>query len=268
MCRAHSPGKTISTLDFGLDARFLENRLGVTFDWYNRITQDMIGEAVGMPATFGGSAPKENFGEMQTRGWELAIDYTHTFDNGIRVNVLGTLSDFQEEITRFASATTNAYRNYQGKKIGEIWGYVTDRLFRESDFTKVGDKWEPKAGIPDQGALTQGSSWFYYTPGDVKYTDVNGDNKITWGSETTDDPGDLRVIGNSTPRYQYGVRLGADWKGIDLGVFFQGVGKRELWPSGPIFIPGFNEAEAWYSHQMDYWTPQRTNCILSPPHQS
>lgn len=257
--------ETISTLDFGLDARFLDNKLGLTFDWYNRITQDMIGEPVGLPATFGGAVPKENFGEMQTRGWELAIDYTHAFNNGIRLHVLGTLSDFQEELTRFASATTNVYRNYQGKKIGEIWGYVTDRLFQESDFNKVGDKWEPKAGIPDQGALTQGSAWFYYTPGDVKYTDINGDGKITWGSETTDDPGDLRVIGNSTPRYQYGIRLGADWKGIDLGVFFQGVGKRELWPSGPIFIPGFNEAEAWYSHQMDYWTPQRTDAFYPRP---
>ena len=226
----------------------------------------MISAGVTVPSTYGGQVPVRNYGEMQTTGWELAIDFNHTFDNGIRFNVLGTLSDFRERISKFANVTKGINSNYEGKILGEIWGYNTDRIFTENDFTKDGaGKWVLKDGIPPQTVLAGNSSWFAYGPGDIKYRDLNDDGKITPGAETVDDPGDQRIIGNSTPRYQYGLRLGADWKGVDLSLFFQGVGKRQLWPSGPIFIPGFNVAEAWYSHQMDYWTPDNPNAYYPRP---
>lgn len=256
----------VATIDFGADARFFDNKLGVSFDWYKRTTSSMISGGVTVPSTFGGIVPVRNYGEMQTTGWEVAIDFNHTFDNGIRFNLLGTLSDFREEISRFANVTKGINSFYEGKMLGEIWGYQTDRIFSEADFTKdAGGKWIPVSGIPDQTVLAGNTSWFYYTPGDIKYRDINGDGKVTPGTETVDDPGDQSVIGNSTPRYQYGLRVGADWKGIDLSVFLQGVGKRQLWPSGPIFIPGFNVAEAWYSHQMDYWTPENTGAFYPRP---
>src|SRR5690606_10974415 len=72
-------------------------------------------------------------------------------------------------------------------------------------------------------------------------------------------------IGNSTPRYQYSLRLGGDWKGIDLSVFWQGVAKRDLWASGPVAIPGFRETEAWYTHQIDYWSPSNTDAFYPRP---
>ena len=75
----------------------------------------------------------------------------------------------------------------------------------------------------------------------------------------------MKVIGNSTPRYQYGLRLGADFKGFDLSLFFQGVGKRDFWANGPLFIPGYRAGEAWYAHQMDYWTPENPNAFYPRP---
>lgn len=256
--------ETVSTIDFGVDARFFNNAFGITFDWYKRTTSDMIGAGLALPSSFGGSTPVMNFGEMRTQGWELALDFTHTFDNGVRINALATLSDFNEKITKLANQTRIITSNYQGKTIGEIWGYQTDRLFQESDFNKNGNEWELKPGIPTQTILAGNSAWFDYIPGDVKYVDRNGDSTLSPGANTVDDPGDQMVIGNTTPRYQYGIRLGADWKGFDFSIFIQGVGKREFWPSGPLFVPGFGQ-DTWYTHHLDYWTPQNTDAFYPQP---
>ncbi len=73
----------------------------------------------------------------------------------------------------------------------------------------------------------QNSSNFFFGPGDVKFRDLNGDGEINNGKGTLADHGDLEVIGNSNPRYEYGFRLGADYKGFDISAFFQGVGSRQ-----------------------------------------
>jgi TonB-linked SusC/RagA family outer membrane protein len=265
--------ETIRTTDFGVDARFLKNDLGITFDIFKRTTSNMITPGVTLPGSFGAASPVRNYGELQGSGWELAIDYNHTFSNGFHFNVTGTLSDAIEKITKFANTTRGlpapiAALNttyYEGMKLGEIWGYETDRLFTQSDFTgrNAAGRYIYAPGVASQAQLESGS--FYFGPGDVKYKDLNGDGVIYSGTNTVDDPGDKKVIGNSTPRYQYGLRLGADWKGFDVNIFFQGVGKRELWASGSTVFPGFRAAEGWFSNQMDYWTPTNTDAFYPAP---
>ena len=252
--------ETVTTLDFGLDARFFNDRLGLNFDWYTRTVSDMHSAGVTLPSSFGTSSPIRNYGEMETKGWELAVDFRHTFKNDLNINASFTLSDFTERITKFANTTMGIDSNYEGKELGEIWGYETDRFFTEDDFNADGSL---KDGIPSQ-ALYE-NSWFIYGPGDVKYKDLNGDGVIDYGSQTVDDHGDMKVIGNSTPRYQYGVRLGADWKGFDLSIFMQGVGKRDLWTNGPVVIPGYRYNEGWFAHQLDYWTPENQNAFYPRP---
>ncbi|MEJ7691981.1 TonB-dependent receptor [Daejeonella sp.] len=259
--------ETISTLDLGLDARVLNDQIGISFDWYRRTTSDMITGGITLPNTFGAASPVRNYGEMQTVGWELALNWDKAFDNGIKLNMSGSLSDFREKLTKFANATMNINANYQGKFFGEIWGYETDRFFTESDFNgqDANGNWIPKAETPNQSKVTGNVAWFRPSPGDIKYKDLNGDGKVDFGANTVGDHGDLRVIGNSTPRYQYGLRLGADYKGFDFSTFVQGVGKRQDWPSGPNFIPGFQWNEAWYSNQEDYWTPQNRDAFYPRP---
>src|SRR5690606_12537766 len=101
------------------------------------------------------------------------------------------------------------------------------------------------------------------SPGDVKFVDVNGDGYITNGDNTNGNPGDRVVIGNSTPRYEYGFRLGADWKGIDVGVFLQGVGKREIWGAGQLAIPGFHVKDGAMPQAIagDFWKEDRTDAF-------
>lgn len=265
--------ETINTLDFGVDARFLNNKLGVTFDWFKRTTKNMISPGITLPASYGAGAPQRNFGELEGKGWELAIDYSHTLSNGIHFTLTGTLSDAVEKITKYPNTTKSlpaviAGLNttyYEGMTIGEIWGYETDRLFQESDFTKdpTTGVLKPKGDIPSQTRLEGGG--FIFGPGDVKYKDLDGNNEIYQGANTVDDHGDKKIIGNSTPRYQYGFRIDADWKGFDLGIYFQGVAKRDLWASGPIIFPGYRAPEGWFSHQMDYWKTDNTGAFYPRP---
>jgi len=268
--------ETVSTLDFGMDSKFFDNRFGLNFDWYQRTVSGMHSPGITVPSTLGTGAPRRNYGEMQTTGWELELNFNHAFSNGLNFNVTGMLSDFQEKITKYANTSTTipdpiSGRNatlgrwYEGMVLGEIWGYETDRFFTQDDFEQdASGKLVLKPGIPSQARYETGG--FFYGPGDIKYKDLNGDGVINNGANTVDDHGDMKKIGNSTPRYQYGLRVGADWKGFDLNFFFQGVGKRDLWASGPIFIPGFRAAEAtFFDHQLDYWTPENPDAYYPRP---
>lgn len=265
--------ETVTDLNLGIDARFLDNKLGVTVEWYKRTTSDMVTAGVTLPNSFGSASPQRNFGSMENKGWELAVDYTHSFSNGLRLNALGTLSDFREQVTKFAN-TTKAIGNtiyYDDKYLREIWGYETDRLFTNDDFQQdasgqlltVNGKYLLKPGIPTQTQFE--TSTFFFGPGDVKFKDRNGDGIISQGANTVDDPGDQRVIGNSSPRFQYGFRFGGDWKGFDLNVFFQGVAKRDLWVHSPATVPGVGIGEGWFQNQLDYWTPENPGAFYPRP---
>jgi hypothetical protein len=109
----------------------------------------------------------------------------------------------------------------------------------------------------------QNSSTFLYGPGDVKFKDLNGDGAIDNGKGTISDHGDLSVIGNSTPRYEYGFRLGADFKGFDFSAFFQGVGSRQVWGKGFLAQAGFNASDGAMPAVMssDYWTENNTGAF-------
>lgn len=108
---------------------------------------------------------------------------------------------------------------------------------------------------------------FVYGPGDIKYKDRNGDGTITTGKGTIDDHGDLKRIGNQLPRYEYAFRLGAAWKGFDLEVLFQGVGKRDMWTYSTLFTPHSEGSQMnIFSNQLDYWTPENQNARFPRPY--
>ncbi len=274
----------IETLDFGVDTRFFRDKLGVSFDWYQRYTRDMIIPGDALPHTYGETAPKANYGNLRTRGWEITVDFNHRFANGIGVNAMATLSDAVTMITKGNDwATDPANRSIgntwsTGRRYGDIYGYVTDRLYQADDFVYDADgniqqTWIIINGISKktnmlagnnptyQTYLEDGNQTILFSPGDVKYVDLNGDGYITPGDGTVGDPGDRKVIGNSTPRYEYGFRLGADYKGFDLSVFFQGIGKRDIWGDGNLAIAGYNAKEGAIPQTFvdDYWKPDRTD---------
>ncbi|MFC2475529.1 MAG: SusC/RagA family TonB-linked outer membrane protein, partial [Prevotella sp.] len=134
----------IETLNLGFDLRFLKNELGVSFEWFNRKTKNMIIAGESLPVTLGTEAPKGNYGELQTRGWEISVDYHHRFSNGIGVNGTFQISDAKTKTVRGADYQTkwsarSIYNTFAtGSTYGDIWGYVTDRLYQKEDFAYDG----------------------------------------------------------------------------------------------------------------------------------
>ncbi len=278
----HITWQDIKTTNIGVDLRFLDGSLGVAFDWFQRDTKNMIVPGGDVSLTYGQGAPQGNYGSLRTNGWEVAIDYSTKLNNGLGINALVTLSDATSKITKY-SDTRSINDWYVGKKYGEIWGYVTDRLYQKDDFVYDGnnqivqtwalngkevDSSTPGAKIvnklSDPNAIYQDylqSGDFVFGPGDVKFKDLNGDGKIDVGSSTVDNPGDRKVIGNSTPRYEYGIRLGADYKGFDFSIFMQGVGKRKIWGDGFLAIPGYNSSDGAMPETFakNYWREDRPN---------
>jgi TonB-linked SusC/RagA family outer membrane protein len=269
----------LETLDLGLDARFLQNRLGISFDWYKKTTKNMFAPMEGSTWSLGAGAPQGNFGNLTTRGFEIAVDYNHQFSNGLKVNLRANLDDAKSVFNDYTTSRLMG-SHYNGKTYGEIWGYQTDRLYQYSDFnldangqpklvTLTSDmtKYFTSGGgkayeLADPNGVYQPrfqqSSNFFFGPGDVKFVDLNGDGEIDNGDGTIDNPGDMKIIGNFTPRYNYGFRLGADWKGFDFSAFFQGVGQRSMWGVGFLAIPGFHVSDGAMPEAIvsDYWTPE------------
>ena len=246
----------IATLGFGLDARFWKNKIGLSFDWYNKKTTDMFVPGEAMPATFGGDSPRGNNGTMRTNGFELSVDFNHTFKNGLNMSVTAGVSDAKTKILQYRDAETHSFNGvvsgtnwYTGQTYGEIWGYKYDRLYQLNDFVEIANyngKEVPKgeSAIWYYGKAYRLKPGYDYAnnlatprPGMIKYKDLNGDGAITGGSTTTEDPGDREVIGNLMPRWEYNFRVDLNWKGFDLALFFQGIGKRDSWSRGPLVSP-------------------------------
>lgn len=252
--------ENIATVNAGADLRFFHDDLGLSFDWYQRNTNGMIVNGAELPATFGASAPKENAGFLQTRGYELQLDYHHKFKCGLGITASAALSDSKTKILSYANRTLNSgitvgNNYYEGGEYGELWGLKVDRLFQEDDFNADGSL---KASIADQSPIA--SADLAWAPGDVKYQDLDGDGKISFGSKTYNDHGDLTKIGNTTPRYEYNFKLGLDYFGFDVSLFFQGVGKKDYWATGYMAVPGYYEGGAFFlAEHLDYWRPDNTN---------
>jgi TonB-linked SusC/RagA family outer membrane protein len=246
----------ISTLDLGIDMRILDNHVGITFDWYERNTEGMI-QSTTVPSTFGTSGPRINAGNFRTRGYEINIDANYSI--GKDINLYGTIgfTDYKTLFTKWDNPnfSINSSLNYVGKTYGEIWGFQTERYFESAeDVTKS----------PSQTTLQKGN--FLFGAGDIKYADLNGDNKIDGGKMTLDDHGDLKVIGNTQPRYMYNARVGGSWKNFDLDIFIQGVGKRDWWGIGNNILPLYQSLDIIYANQMDYWTTDNTNARYPRPY--
>jgi hypothetical protein len=220
----------------------------------------MLAPSKTLPQVLGANAPQVNAGSLRTRGWELAIDWRRNFGQvGVYANA--SIGDFQTVITKWDNDSRLLNQNYSGKVYGNIWGFETERLFSADDFNADGSY---KSGVASQTGLEQGG--FVFGPGDIKFKDLNGDGVInggdpnkTPGPGTEENHGDLKVIGNTTPRYQYSFRLGATWKGFDIDAFFQGIGKRDLWSTGAFVLPMSRGADAIYASQTDYWSEENPN---------
>lgn len=244
----------IQTLNIGADLGFFKNELNITADWFQRTTKDMLAPSKTLPAVLGTGAPYINNGTLRSRGWEVTVEWHHSFKNGLNIYAMANANDYVTKITKWDNDTKLLNSYYSGETYGDIWGFETDRLFTKNDFNTDGSY---ATGVASQVGLQSGN--FIYGPGDIKFKDLDKSGVIDAGKQTADDHGDLKVIGNTTPRYQYSFRLGGSWKGFDIDAFFQGVGKRDVWTQSGFVIPFARGVDALYANQTDYYDADSSN---------
>lgn len=254
---ASAPGLVSSLLtwervysyNYGVDFGAFNNRLSGYFNYFIRDTKDMVGPAQEISPIVGASAPSRNNTALRTKGWELQLNWQDRIGE-FNYNVAFNLSDSRTHVTEYPNASKSFSGSYWvGKELGEIWGYVTKGM------AKTDEEMAAHIAEVDQSQLGGGSAG--WKAGDIMYADLDGDGKILSGT-SVDDPKDLKVIGNSTPRFRFGLNLGAEFKGFDLSVFFQGVAKRDYWLDGMIFwgINGDEWSSTGYVEHWDFFRPE------------
>lgn len=221
----------VSQHNLGLDASWLGNRLSLTAEAYIRDTKDMLTAGVALPATYGASSPKMNAADLRTKGYELSLSWRDLFQlagHPFSYSVTAVFSDYVTDVTKYDNPDKSfALSHYVGKRWGEIWGYRTGGLFGSDEEAAA---WPVDQSMINQAINSAAGDQRGLHGGDVKFLDLDGDNKITLGQNTVDSPGDREVIGNTEPRYNYGLNLGFQWLGFDFSVFFQGIGKMDWYP--------------------------------------
>ena len=270
--------ETATTYDVGADLGFLNNRLTLSADYYIRKTTDMIVAGPTVPDVFGASSPKGNYADMSTYGYELSLEWHDSFKlagKKLNYSIKGTLSDYYSVIDKYnnSNKTLSTYANqslngnyYEGMRIGEIWGYVSNGLWQDQESIDAAEAGAQAAGQKYYNPLMQTSKTYKLYPGDIKFEDLNGNGYIDRGKNTVDDPGDRKIIGNEEPRYIYSFTLSADWNNIWFSAFFQGVGKQDWYPSNESSVfwgqynRPYNQMPSW--HLNNYWTEDNPDAFL------
>lgn len=228
-----------ATFNAGIDADFFNKSLSLSFDFFNKITDDILVPPA-VPGVYGTGLPDFNAGKVQSQGWEFTATYRHTSDvmsHTLRFNV----GDAKNKVLEFDG-------NERLTGLEELQVILREGLPFNS---YVGLK---RAGIFQSyeeianSAVPEGLT---VAPGDNKYVDLNNDGVIN------DD--DKFVFGNPFPRLTFGLTYELKVKNFDLSLFIQGVGHRTMMIRGELVEPfHYNYGMTMYTHQLDYWTPQNT----------
>jgi len=245
--------ETVVSKNFGVDFTILSQRLDASFDIYTRETKDMLTN-VEYPSILGTNAPQANAADLQTKGWEAAVTWRDKIGKDWSYRLTASLSDWRTEITKYDNPTGALSEWYEGQTVGEIWGYQTVGIFQTQAEVDAS---------PTQADI--GANW---RPGDVRYADLDGDGKITPGNNTLENPGDRTIIGDATPRYSFGINFDLNYKSFSLRTFFQGVGKRDYWPSDNNWTPffPFNAGHVENYFITETWTEDNRDAYFPAAH--
>ncbi|GAB3512362.1 TonB-dependent receptor [Spirosoma knui] len=226
-------------LNVGADASFLQNKLSLSVDYFNKVTSDILYSRQDIPLLFGAGFPDYNVAKVRNKGWEVSATYNlntkavkQSFSVNLADNKNTLLALTYGADQQIANVDAFGFIRKVGQPITQYWGYQTNGYFQnQADVDN-----SPKPDGVDVG------------PGDLKFTDFNGDGKI--------DDSDKIVLGNPFPRYTFGFNYRLAVKGFDLNLFIQGVGKRDVMLRGEEVEPfHYNYGATMYEHQTDFWTP-------------
>lgn len=218
-----------ATFDIGLDAYFVNGKLNLTADYYDKKTTDMLMDAE-IPRYVGFDNPQRNVGSMSTTGFELSVawrDIIGDFSYGVSLNLSDAVSKIDYMTTPKYIWSTKVNRT--GSEFQEWYGYRTDGLFLTQDDFDTSVKYDVNQTI-----------------GDIKFLDISGpdgipDGKISEYDKTT--------LGSSMPHYEYGGSISLGWKGIDLNMSFMGVAKQLAYCSYWMYNGPDNLDNFWQNYK-------------------
>lgn len=237
--------ETVRTANIAIDWGMFKNRFQGSFEVFRRKTLNMVGPALQMPEVLGLNPPVSNNCDLQTDGWELNFSWRDRTAFGLGYGISANISDAISTILSYPGNTTHSINTYmEGKRVGEIWGFTTVGIAKSQA--------EMDAHLANNDQSSIGSQW---GEGDIMYKDINGDGVVNKGQSTWESHGDLSIIGNTTPRYHFGINLTADYKGFDVRVFLQGVAKHDLWTDSAQYwgCPGYVWNVCGYAEHNDYY---------------
>lgn len=223
--------------DVGFDLGMFSSRLDFSFDYYVKNVTDML-QKFAIPYFVGLDAAYQNAGKMRNNGWEVQVTWRDKIGSDFSYSVTGILQDVKnkiidlygnEYITSYAITT-------EGHPINSWYGYKSDGYFQSREEI---DAYPVYNGNKDN-----------YKPGYIKYLDISGPDGEPDGEITSDD---RAIIGDPQPRYEFSLNLGAEWKGFDLSIFFQGVGKKDILYDGSMARPFYVGASLLKCH-LDNWS--------------
>ena len=253
----------VDNANLGLDLMLFDDRLSITADIYQRTTRDVIGPAEAIPSIGGISTDdraKVNNATLRNRGWELSVNWHDKLKCGFSYGVGFNVFNYKAVVTKYNNPEGLIFNNhtglarnkgyYEGMDLGEIWGYQADELFMSNREV-------------DEYLRTVDLSFFkadnLWQRGDLKYIDSDGSGKVDPGKGTLADHGDLKVIGNATPKYSFGINLNVGYKGFEVSALFQGVAKRQFPMAASTYLFG---GDNYFKEHLDYFNAQHPNGYL------
>lgn len=258
----HITWEKVQSSNIGIDYALIDNKLSGTLEWYQRNTRDMLGPSRDVADMFGATPPQSNNADLRTRGWELSVKWKDNISEELSYDLGLMLTDFRSIVTKYQNPTrfNPASAWYEGKVVGEIWGFTAHDLLKTQE--------EATAYNALNRSYLSARDWL---PGDVKYLDINNDNKIDIGANRVGDMGDYSIIGNSSARYNFSVSGGVNWKNWGLSMLWQGIGKQE-------FLPGALDAYFWgsgslaqvtvFQEHLDYFSESNPDGYYPNPYAS
>ncbi|MDP3913596.1 MAG: TonB-dependent receptor [Bacteroidota bacterium] len=240
--------ETIQTTNAGIDFAVLASRLTGSLDYFIKQNNNML-VAVTLPATLGGTPPTQNFGKLETKGWDVSIGWNDT-KGDFKYSISAIISDNKTNLIDVKG--NDSYKEglvytRKGYPLNSYFGYQFDGYIQN---TEEQTAYKKLGGVPSNIGL-----------GDAKYKDLDGDGKITaFGDPALGTKGDMKYLGTLTPRYTYSSNINLSYKGFDLGIFLQGVGHRDFIRTSVVSRPLYfvwYQPSAWFYGKT--WTPERTN---------
>jgi TonB-linked SusC/RagA family outer membrane protein len=230
--------------DAGLDASFFNNRLNFAFSVFSKHTYDILGSRNNiLPSTFGGNMPAENYGKMDAKGYEVELGYTDNIGN-VTYRVGGNLGYAVNKYVLIDEAENlPEYRSVKGLNNDRRRGFVyTDIIRTQADLDALPEGYTIRGATPQLGMLN--------------YKDIRGVDSDTPDGKITDEDQEW-IITHNTPPVKYGFYVGAEWKGFELDLFFQGATGHKIMENQRLSV--MNPRTKNFDVFTDHWTPNNVN---------